>query len=45
MCLSCLIDDHPELGGGLEIARRFGVADLDEDGVWIVGDLGRLSPN
>ena len=38
VCLSCLIDDHPELGRGLEIARRFGVADLDEDGAWIIGD-------
>jgi hypothetical protein len=43
VCLFCLIEDHPELGRGLEIARRFGVADLDEDGVWIMGDSGRLS--
>ena len=45
VCLDCLIDDHPELGSGLDIARRFGVADLDEDGAWIVGDVDRLSPN
>ena len=34
-----------KLGSGLDIARRFGVADLDEDGAWIVGDVDRLSPN
>ena len=32
MHLSCLIDDHPELCRGLEIAREYGVADLDGDG-------------
>jgi hypothetical protein len=36
--LSCLLDDHPELGGGLDIAREYGVADLDDGGEWIVGD-------
>ena len=45
VCLDCLIDDHPELGSGLDIARRFGVADFDADGTWIVGDVDRLSPN
>jgi hypothetical protein len=41
--LSCLIDDHPELGRGLDIAREYGVADLDDDGEWVVGDLSRLA--
>ena len=35
----CLLDDNPELGCGLDIAREYGVADLDEDGEWVVGDL------
>jgi len=40
---SCQIEDRPELGRGLEIARRFGVADLDEDGVRIVASsVGRV---
>ena len=34
VCLDCLIDDDPELGRGLEIAREHGVADLDDDG-WV----------
>jgi hypothetical protein len=42
VCLDCLIDDHPELGRGLDIAREHGVADLDESGEWVVGDLSRL---
>jgi hypothetical protein len=41
VCLDCLIDDHPEIGRGLDIAREYGVADLDEDGEWVVGDLPR----
>ena len=44
VCLDCLIDDHPEIGRGLEIARRFGVADVGDDGVWIVGNMGRPCP-
>jgi hypothetical protein len=43
VCLRCLIDDHPELARGLELARAFGVADLDDNGVWVVGDLARLA--
>ena len=39
VCLHCLLDDHPEIGRGLDIAREYGVADLDERGEWIVGDL------
>jgi hypothetical protein len=30
---------------GLDIAREYGVADLDEDGEWVVGDLSRLDRN
>lgn len=43
VCLRCLIDDHPEIGRGLDIARRYGAADLDENGDWAVGDLSRLA--
>ena len=45
VCLHRLLDDHPEIGRGLDLAREYGVADLDGDGVWIVGDVGRLSPS
>jgi hypothetical protein len=42
VCLSCLVDDHPEIGRGLDLAFEYGVADLSEDGEWVVGDLSRL---
>jgi hypothetical protein len=42
VCLRCLLDSNPELGRGLDIARGYGVADLDENGDWVVGDLSRL---
>ena len=42
VCLDCLLDDHPELGRGLDSARQYGVADLDEKDEWVVGDLSRL---
>ena len=42
VCLRCLLDDHPEIGRGLDIARQYGVADLDENDEWVVGDLSRL---
>jgi hypothetical protein len=42
VCLDCLIDDNPEIGRALDIAREYGVADLDETGEWVIGDLGRL---
>lgn len=42
VCLDCLLDDHPEIGRGLDIAREYGVADLDDQGEWVVGDLRRL---
>jgi len=45
VCLDCLIDDHPEIGRGLSIAREYGLADLDESGEWVVGDLSRLDPS
>jgi hypothetical protein len=41
VCLHCLIEDHPEIGRGLDIAREYGVADLD-DGGWVLGELMRL---
>ena len=37
----CLIEEHPEIGRGLDIAHEYGVADLDDDGEWQVGDLSR----
>ena len=42
MCARCLLEEHPELGPGLEIAREYGVADLADGGEWVVGDLSRL---
>ena len=44
VCMHCLINDNPEIGRGLDIAREYGVADLDDNGEWIVGDIGRLDP-
>lgn len=38
VCLSCLIDDHPEAGRGMDLARRAGRADHD-GGEWIPGTL------
>jgi hypothetical protein len=43
VCLDCLIEDDPEIGRGLDLAREYGVADLDDEGAWVVGDLSRLS--
>jgi hypothetical protein len=31
-----------EIGRGLDIAREYGVADLDDDDDWVAGDLSRL---
>ena len=42
VCLDCLLDYHPHVGRGLDIAREYGVADLDAGGEWVVGDLSRL---
>lgn len=35
VCLHCLLDEHPEVGRGLDVARERGAADLDERGVWV----------
>ena len=40
--VDCLVSDDPGLVAGFEIARAFGVADL-EGGVWVVGDVSRLA--
>jgi hypothetical protein len=42
MHLACLLEEHPEIGRGLDIAREHLVADLADDGEWIVGDVTRL---
>jgi hypothetical protein len=34
ICLHCLINEHPELGRGMDIARRQGLAEFDEHGEW-----------
>lgn len=34
-CLHCVLDDHPEIGRGLDVAREYGVAELDENGEWV----------
>jgi len=38
-----LLEDDPGLARGLDIAFEYGVADLEEDDEWIVGDLSRLN--
>lgn len=40
--LGCLLEEHPEIGRGLDIAREHLVSDLDDAGVWQVGDKSRL---
>jgi hypothetical protein len=42
LCSRCLLEEHPEVEPGLEIAREYGVADLADGGEWVVGDLNRL---
>ena len=37
VCLDCLIDEHPEAGEGMDIARHYGEAWL-EGGVWMGGE-------
>lgn len=37
VCLHCVIDDYPEIGRALELAREHGQVDLD-DGVWVAAD-------
>ena len=40
VCVRCLIDDHPEIGRGLDVAREWGSADLDDSGVWVGRAVG-----
>jgi hypothetical protein len=42
MDLAYLLEEHPEIARGLDIAFEYGVADLDDNGEWVVGDLTRL---
>ena len=42
--LSCLVGDLPGLEHGIAIAHERGVADVDDDGRWVVGDASRLEP-
>jgi hypothetical protein len=44
-CLHCLLDEYPEIGRGLDIAREHLVADLDDAGEWQIGDKSRLEPD
>ena len=37
VCLACLIEDEPDIGRGMDIAREHGLAELDDDGEWQVG--------
>jgi hypothetical protein len=34
-CLHCLLDEHPEIGRGLDLARTHGAADLEDGGSWV----------
>jgi hypothetical protein len=43
MCLHCLIDEYPEIGRGLDMAREHGVVILDDnDEHWIPGDASAI---
>ena len=42
VCLHCLIEDNPEIGRGLDIARDHQVANLNDQGEWVIGDPSRL---
>ena len=42
VCLDCLIDDHPDLGRGLDLAREHGAADRNDDG-WVGRQGGPLA--
>lgn len=35
LCLHCLIEDYPEIGAGLDLAKRRGAADLNDVGEWV----------
>ena len=41
VCLRCLLDDHPKIGRGLDLAREHGAAELDLDGEWVAGTVRR----
>ncbi len=34
VCMHCLLEDFPEIGRGLDLAREHGAGDLDENGEW-----------
>jgi hypothetical protein len=38
VCLGCLLDQRPELGRGLDLAKRHRVAHRDEAGDWVGGE-------
>jgi hypothetical protein len=42
MDLAYLLEEHPEIAPGRDIAFEYGVADLDENDEWVVGDLSKL---
>ena len=44
VCLHCLVDDQPEVGVALDLAREHGQVDLDENGEWVMVDLSQLDP-
>lgn len=36
-CLHCLIEEHPEIGRGLDLAKEHGQVDWDDDlGEWVI---------
>ena len=39
VCLGCLLDNHPEAGIGMDLAKRRGAARL-VDGVWLEEEIG-----
>lgn len=43
VCARCLLEEHPAIAAGLEVARRFGAADL-EAGVWVGRVVAALRP-
>ena len=42
MDMEYLLEEHPEIARGLDIAHEYGLADLADSGEWVVGDLSRL---
>jgi hypothetical protein len=35
LCVNCAVEDYPEVGRGLDLAREMGAADLDENDEWV----------